>query len=141
MADALAEHSPLGVAFLRLEHFEDCRNFLGVEGSEQLVKAVARRIERHLGPDGRAFRVGPDSFFLTLPGSSATEARGIAASAARDVSAHLIGGRRQTLATGASSFPTVRDLDALLAAARDDAAPHARSSAPAASTVPLAAAQ
>jgi hypothetical protein len=57
------------------------------------------------------------------------------------VSGSLIAGRRQTLATGASSFPTVRDLDALLAAARDAAAPGARPAEPAASVVPLAAAQ
>jgi hypothetical protein len=39
------------------------------------------------------------------------------------VSTNLIAGRRQTLAPGAASFPTVRRLEDLLAAARDEAAP------------------
>ena len=123
MDSALAEHRPLSVVCLRLEHFGDCRDFLGTQGSEQLVKGVARRIERRLGADDRAFRVSPDSFVLILPGRTLAEARELAAGASHDVSTSLIAGRRQTLAAGASSFPTVRRLDALLAAARDEAAP------------------
>jgi diguanylate cyclase (GGDEF)-like protein len=107
MESALAEHRPLSVVCLRLEHFGDCRDFLGSQGSEQLVKGVARRIERRLDTDDRAFRVRPDSFVLVLPGSSLAEARDRAANINRDV----------------STFPTVRRLEDLLAAARDEAAP------------------
>ena len=60
------------------------------------------------GADGRAFSVRPDGLVLVLPGLSLAEARQAAADLAHDVSGNLIGGRRQTLATGASSFPTVR---------------------------------
>ena len=111
---ALEEHRPLSIVFLRLQHFEDCRNFLGQDGTEQLVKGVARRIERRLTSDDRAFRVRADSFVLALPGHTLAEARELADGVAHDVSASLIGGRRQTLATGAASFPTVRRLDDLL---------------------------
>ena len=107
--------------YVRLEHFEDSRNFLGAEGSEELVRGVARRAERRVGADGRAFRVRPDSLVLVLPGLSLAEAREAAADLAHEVSGSLIAGRRQTLATGASSFPTVRRIEDLLAAARDEA--------------------
>jgi len=138
---ALEEHRPLSVVFLRLQHFEDCRNFLGAEGTEQLVKGVARRIERRLASDDRAFRVRADSFVLALPGSTLAEARELADGIAHDVSASLIAGRRQTLAAGAASFPTVRRLDDLLEAARAEALPPAAESTPAAVPLPLAAAQ
>lgn len=141
MESALAEHRPLSVVCLRLEHFGDCRDFLGAQGSEQLVKGVARRIERRLDVDDRAFRVRADSFVLVLPGRSLAEARDLAAGASHDVSTNLIAGRRQTLAAGASSFPTVRRLEDLLAAARDEAAPAATQRQGAQPSLPLAVAQ
>ena len=140
-AAALEEHRPLSVVYVRLEHFEDSRNFLGAEGSEELVRGVARRAERRVGSDGRAFRVRPDSLVLVLPGLSLSEARQTAADLAHDVSGGLIGGRRQTLATGASSFPTVRSIPDLLAAARDEALPAAVSTEVSGTVIPLAAAQ
>ena len=112
--------------YVRLEHYEDSRNFLGAEGSEELVRGVARRAERRVGADGRAFRVRPDGMVLVLPGLSLAEARQAAADLAHEVSGSLIAGRRQTLATGASSFPTVRRIEDLLAAARDEALPARR---------------
>jgi GGDEF domain-containing protein len=138
---ALAEHRPLSVVYVRLEHFEDSRNFLGAGGSEELVRGVARRAERCVGPDGRAFRVRPDGIVLVLPGLSLAEARETAAALAHEVSGSLIGGRRQTLATGASSFPTVRSIDELLIAARDEALPATFSTEVAGTVIPLAAAQ
>jgi GGDEF domain-containing protein len=141
MDAALAAHLPLSVVSLRLEHFRDSRDFLGPERSEQLVRGVARRIERRLTPDDRAFRVRADSFVLVLADRTLAEARGLAAEVAHDVSANLIAGRRQTLAAGASSFPTIRRLPDLLAAARDEtlASDESREALPAA--VRLAAAQ
>jgi diguanylate cyclase (GGDEF)-like protein len=141
MDAALAEHQPLSVVFLRLEHFQDCHDFLGAERSEQLVRGVARRIERRLAADDRAFRVRADGFVLVLAGRTLAEARGLAAEIAHDVSSDLIAGRRQTLAAGASSFPTIRRLPDLLAAARDDALAPEQSREAAPATVKLAAAQ
>ena len=140
-AAALAEHRPLSVVYVRLEHFADSRNFLGAEGSEELVRGVARRAERRVGPDGRAFRVRQDGLVLVLPGVSLAEARQAAEELAHEVSGSLIGGRRQTLATGVSSFPTVRRIEDLLAAARDEAMPAAVSTEGAGTVIPLAAAQ
>lgn len=140
-ATALAEHRPLSVVYVRLQHFEDSRNFLGTEGSEELVRGVARRAERRVAADGRAFRVRPDALVLVLPGLSLVEARALAADLAHEVSASLIGGRRQTLAIGASSFPTVRRTNDLLAAARDEALPATAPATVAGTVIPLAAAQ
>jgi GGDEF domain-containing protein len=141
MAAALAEHQPLSVVSLRLEHFQDCRDFLGAERSEQLVRGVARRIERRLATDDRAFRVRADAFVLLLAGRTLSEARALAAEVAHDVSADLIAGRRQTLAAGASSFPTIRRLPDLLAAAREETLSPDEGQEAAPATVALAAAQ
>jgi len=141
MDAALAEHQPLSVVYLRLEHFQDCHDFLGAERSEQLVRGVARRIERRLAADDRAFRVRADAFVLVLAGRTLAEARELAAEAAHDVSANLIAGRRQTLAAGASSFPTIRRLPDLLAAAHNEALPHEASREAIPAGVTLAAAQ
>ena len=78
---------------------------------------------------------------LVLPGLSLAEARRLAAELAREVARSLIAGRRQTLATGAASFPTVRRIEELLAAARDEALPDAVATEVAGTVVPLAAAQ
>jgi GGDEF domain-containing protein len=141
MVQALQDHAPLGVIYARLERFEDARNFMGPLGSDELVRGVARRLQRHIGRDGVAFRVSPDALVAVLPGASLTAAREVAAAVSHDVSASLIGGRRQTLATGASSFPTVRDLHGLLAAAQDDAAPGGGGERASQAVLPLAAAQ
>ncbi len=140
-ATALSEHRPLSVVYVRLEHYEDSRNFLGTEGSEALVRGVARRCERSLCADGRAFRVRPDGLVLVLPGLSLAEARQTASDLAREVGGSLIAGRRQTLATGAASFPTLRSIEDLLSAAREEALPKAVSTEVAGTVVPLAAAQ
>ena len=140
-AVALDEHRPLSVVYVRLEHYEDSRNFLGADGCEEIVRGVARRAERRVGADGRAFRVRPDSLVMVMPGLSLAEAREAAAQFAHEVSGSLIAGRRQTLATGASSFPTVRRIEDLLAAARDEALPAAATVEVAGTVIPLAAAQ
>ncbi len=140
MQTALAEHEPLSIVDLRLERFTDCRAFLGAQGSEGVVKNVARRVERRLAADDRAFRVGPDRLVVLLPGRTLAEARELAADVAHDVSSGLIAGRRQTIAAGASSFPTVRDPDELLAIAREEAAPQ-QPLRPVPQAIPLAAAQ
>jgi diguanylate cyclase (GGDEF)-like protein len=141
MDEALAAHEPLSVVMLRMDHFRDCRDFLGPERTEELVRGVARRIQRKLGTDDTAFRVRADAFVLSLPGRTLSEARELAGEIAHDVSSNLIGGRRQTLSAGASSFPTVRGLHDLLTIARDEACRPAPVVEPAPSVVPLAAVQ
>lgn len=141
MAEALETHEPLSIVVLRMDHYRDTRDFLGAERTEELARGVARRIQRALGPQDTPFRVRGDIFVLALPGRALDEARALAAGIGHDVSSSLIGGRRQTLSVGASSFPTVRDLSTLLASARDEACTPVVIAQPSPTVIPLAAAR
>jgi diguanylate cyclase (GGDEF)-like protein len=114
MRTASMKHDPLSVVCLRLDHFKDTQAFLGTQGSEALVSAVARRVKRHMQPDDTAFRVCADTFVVALPGRTLREARQEAAAICHDVAAGLIDRQRQTLTAGTASFPTVRSLQELL---------------------------
>lgn len=119
MHAASVRHDPLSVVCLRLDHFKDTQAFLGAQGSEALLSAVAHRVKRHLQPDDTAFRVCADTFVVALPGRTLKEARQEAAAICHDVAASLIDRRRQTLTAGTASFPTVRSLQELLQEASD----------------------
>lgn len=140
MDAALTAHEPLGLVRVRLDHFEDTRNFLGAEGCEELVRTVARRIGHHLRPDDLAFRVAADEFVLVLPDTGLGAARELGDTLAREVASNLIARQRQTLSVGAASFPTVRALDDLLAAAAVSADARAGDTA-APAALPVAAAR
>ena len=71
LAAAEAAHEPLALVCVRLDHFRDLRDFRGQEGSEAVVRIVARRLKRTLGPDDLAFRLSPDLFAFTLRGRDA----------------------------------------------------------------------
>ncbi len=120
LADAAADHEPMSVVYLRLEHFKDCRDFMGA-GSDALVAAVARRLRRQLRGDDLAFRVADDVFVVALRERALPEARAIAAGLAHEVAAHPIEGHRLTLAWGVSAYPAVRDCRAMLNEAREAA--------------------
>ena len=142
MDEALGTHRPLSVVVLRMDHFRDTRDFLGAERTEELVRGVSRRIQRKLGTRRHGVpRARATSSCCRCPGARSDEARELAAEIGHDVSSNLIGGRRQTLSAGASSFPTVRDVHALIAAARDEACAPAEVAEPVPTVVPLAAAQ
>jgi diguanylate cyclase (GGDEF)-like protein len=115
MQAALDDHQPLSVVRLRLEHFADSQAFLGPQAGQELIRGVARRIARKLGPDDIAFRAAADTFVLCLPGTGLNGARELAGVIAHEIGATLIAGRRQTLESGVASFPTVRGIDELLA--------------------------
>jgi len=118
---AARDHDALSVVFLRLDRFQDVRDFAGHDGSEALVGTVARRVRRHLRSDDLAFRVAADSFLLALPGRDLTAAKAVAAAIDQDVAGSLIDGHRQRVEYGVACFPTVRRLDDLLREARANA--------------------
>ena len=91
-------------------------------------------------PDDTAFRVSVDTFVLTLPGMTLPQARRVAAELCHDVAAELIERQRQTMSAGASSFPTVRGLDALLHEAYAGTLPTPEAAVAAPPTAPVAAA-
>jgi hypothetical protein len=107
-AAALAEHRPVSVVYVRLEHYEDSRNFLGAEGSEGLVRGVARRPNASWRratsgrPDGRT---GP-AFFPRRGAQTDDLAR------SRQPSPASRHGHRRRL------FPTLHRIEDLLSARR-----------------------
>jgi diguanylate cyclase (GGDEF)-like protein len=120
VADAAADHEPLSVVYLRIEHFKDCRDFMGA-GSDALLAAVARRLHRELRGDDLAFRAADDTFVIALRERDLAGARSIAAAIAHEVGAHPIEGHRLSLIWGAATYPAVRDARALVREARDAA--------------------
>ena len=124
---AEASHEPLTLVCVRLDHFRDLRDFRGQEGSEAVVRIVARRLKRVLGPDDLAFRLSPDLFAFTLRGHDARAARDWAREAGHEVTGRLIDRHRQTLSFGCAAYPPVHDprelLDDALAALDRPAAP------------------
>ena len=92
-------------------------------GAQRAARA-RRRTAHRAPPDGRRPGLSRARRLVRAAPGRPFSGRGsqLAAEVAHDVSSDLIAGRRQTLAAGASSFPTVRRLPDLLAAARDEVA-------------------
>ncbi len=124
---AAAEGVPLGLVYVRLQHFEDSRSFLGAAGSEALIKGVAQHLRSRLTQRDVAFRLPPDAFAVLLPGRTLEESREIAALLAQEVAGHPISGRRQAVATGVAEFPAAGSVEELLSVARAEAQPAALS--------------
>jgi GGDEF domain-containing protein len=114
LAAAEAVHEPLALVCVRLDHYRDLRDFRGREGSEAVVRTVARRLKRTLGPDDLAFRLAPDLLVVTLRGRDARTVRGWTEEAAHEVTGQLIERHRQTLSFGCAAYPPLHDARALL---------------------------
>ncbi len=134
LAAAEAGHEPLALVCVRLDHYRDLRDFRGAEGSEAVVRTVARRLKRTAGPDDLAFRLAPDLLAVTLRGHDARSARAWTQDAAHEVTGQLIDRHRQTLSFGCAAYPPLHDARALV----DDAV--AALAAPAATELVIAAA-
>jgi diguanylate cyclase (GGDEF)-like protein len=126
LASAEAAHEPLALVCVRLDHFRDLHDFRGAEGSEAVVRTVARRLKATLGPDDLAFRLSPDTLVFTLRGHDARAARAWAQTAGHEVAGRLIERHRQTLSFGHAAYPPLHDprtlLDEALAAVAAPAA-------------------
>jgi len=114
LAAAEAVHEPLALVCVRLDHYRDLRDFRGREGSEAVVRTVARRLKRTLGPDDLAFRLAPDLLVVTLRGRDARTVRGWTEEAAHEVTGQLIERHRQTLSFGCAAYPPLHDARTLL---------------------------
>ncbi|HMK92596.1 MAG TPA: diguanylate cyclase, partial [Thermoleophilia bacterium] len=116
-AEATGRHQPLALVCLRIDHFQDLHDFRGAEGSEAVVKVVARRLKRALDPDDNAFRLAPETFAVVLPGRDLRAARKWAQATTHEIGGQLIEHQRQTVTAGVSSFPPLREPRDLLAEA------------------------
>ena len=111
---AEAAHEPLALVCVRLDHFRDLRDFSGEQGSEAVVRTVARRLKRALGPDDLAFRLAPDLLAFTLRANDSRAARKWAQETLHEVSGQLIDRRRQTLSFGVAASPPLHEARGLL---------------------------
>jgi len=133
LADATERHQPLALVCVRIDHFQDLHDFRGADGSEAVVKVVAHRLKRALGPDDIAYRLAPETLAVALPGRDLRAARKWARATVREIGGQLIEHQRQTVTAGVSSFPPLRDPRELLleALAALEDAPITASGAPA----------
>jgi len=117
--DASADHVALSVVCVRLDHFADSRDFYGDEGAEAIVRGVAQRLKRAMGPDDLAFRARRDTFVVALRERSLREARTWSDDLRHEISSRLVAHHKQTVATGAAAFPPLRTPEDLLGEAFD----------------------
>lgn len=71
LASAKETGNSLALAFLDLDNFKLVNDTLGHAAGDDLLKTVARRIERVIGPDGVVGRIGGDEFVIFLKASDA----------------------------------------------------------------------
>ncbi|WP_236653284.1 putative bifunctional diguanylate cyclase/phosphodiesterase [Streptacidiphilus melanogenes] len=134
LADACAEADQrIGLCYLDLDGFQAVNDTLGHPVGDELLVAVARRLEQRFSPRGHLVaRVGGDEFAVLVPRSAgAEELTALAAEvveilgtpydlAARRVAATASVGVVERPAPGTSPTELVRDADATLGWAKSD---------------------
>ncbi len=66
LVSAKEDGTSLALAFLDLDNFKLVNDTLGHAAGDDLLKAVAGRIEREIGPDGVVGRIGGDEFVILV---------------------------------------------------------------------------
>jgi diguanylate cyclase (GGDEF)-like protein len=122
LRSAEAEHSRVGVFFLDLDNFKNLNDSMGHAFGDQLLKAIAERLQEAAGPRGFAARLGGDEF--TVICATSGEVQELAAVGETLVAAFqrsfLVEGRELLVSAsvGASVYPDhERDSGALMRAA------------------------
>lgn len=69
---------PYAVVLVDVDWFYDYCQAAGTEASDSVLAAIASRMSGCVRPGDRAYRFGDDEFAVLLPGSSASEAVGVA---------------------------------------------------------------
>ncbi len=75
---AKRNHGQLAVLFLDLDHFKNVNDTLGHRVGDELLMAVARRLESVVRGEDTVSRLGGDEFVLVLPGTDADGAAHVA---------------------------------------------------------------
>lgn len=74
----LKENSGLSLIMIDLDRFQDLNDGLGHNIGDQLLQAVANRLQNHTKHQDILARVGGDEFMVALPGQSLLEAEALA---------------------------------------------------------------
>jgi diguanylate cyclase (GGDEF)-like protein/PAS domain S-box-containing protein len=129
LVDALAADERVAVLFCDVDRFKVVNDSLGHAAGDELLVAVARRIEAHLRPDDIVARLGGDEFVVALAAVTPGHAEAVAArllDAFREPI--VIAGRRLVVSAsigvayadaGATADTLLRDADAALYLAKD----------------------
>ena len=75
------EIRPCGLFLLDLDRFKTVNDTMGHPAGDALLKQVSKRLERTIGRDGHAGRLGGDEFKVVLPGAEDKKALGAMADA------------------------------------------------------------
>lgn len=78
IANEHAHGGTLALLFVDLDHFKNVNDSLGHRVGDQLLVAVARRLESLLGTQDTVSRLGGDEFLLALPSASKDQAAEVA---------------------------------------------------------------
>ncbi len=75
---SVAGAPPAATLLLDLDRFKEINDTFGHHAGDELLKAVARRIQRHCSEEHIAARFGGDEFAVFIPGADAVEAAAMA---------------------------------------------------------------
>jgi diguanylate cyclase (GGDEF)-like protein len=83
--DTLAGGSRVAVLILDIDRFKDVNDTLGYQVGDQLLREVAERLRRSVGPEDQVARLGGDEFAVVLVGDRAAQAYRVAHRLHRDL--------------------------------------------------------
>jgi diguanylate cyclase (GGDEF)-like protein len=83
--DTLVDGAKVAVLILDIDRFKDVNDTLGHEVGDQMLREVAARLLRAVGPNDRIARLGGDDFAIVLVGDRAVEAYRLAHRLHRDL--------------------------------------------------------
>jgi diguanylate cyclase (GGDEF)-like protein len=114
LGEACAGEAPFALLLCDLDGFKPVNDTLGHAAGDELLRAIATRLIREVGPHGLAARLGGDEFAVLLP--HMTEA--LAAEAAR----HLVEAISQPIRIGMRDVKVGVSIGVALGAPQEDAA-------------------
>jgi diguanylate cyclase (GGDEF)-like protein len=115
---ATREHLPLSLVFGDVDHFKKVNDTHGHQAGDDVLRHIARVLERVAQGKGRVYRWGGEEFGVILSNHSVDEAVSVAERARRAVEAEHIGSLSVTMSFGVACVPDdAKDIKTLIAAA------------------------
>lgn len=106
--EAEVQERPIGVLFIDLDNFKNINDSLGHAVGDEVLKAVAGRLDEFIGPDDTLARLGGDEFLIILPGATEQGAGEVASCIVTAMSVPFRVGERELSTTpsiGISLYP------------------------------------
>ena len=127
---AQEHHAPLAVILLDLDHFKRINDTHGHPMGDEVLKRLARRIQRAIRTDDYACRWGGEEFLVLVPGVRQDGVLGVTSKIAEAISRNPIGEKRLwiTASMGVALYPEHGQEPADLVQCADTALYHAKAS-------------